>query len=126
MVLAGDAIYLERRPPSGIWGGLWSFPELDPDHDPAAWCQDNLHADPESLHEWPNVRHSFTHYDLDIMPVAITLQSTASSVADGADSLWHALDEPFTVGLAAPVSDLLGKLKLKLKLKPTQAGVERS
>src|SRR5690554_7293762 len=23
-------ILLERRPPSGIWGGLWSLPELDP------------------------------------------------------------------------------------------------
>ena len=27
---ASGALLLERRPPSGIWGGLWCFPECDP------------------------------------------------------------------------------------------------
>lgn len=27
----GDAVLLQRRPPAGIWGGLWSLPEADGD-----------------------------------------------------------------------------------------------
>ena len=43
MVLAvsNGAVYLERRPPSGIWGGLWSLPELD-DDGVADWCRERL------------------------------------------------------------------------------------
>jgi A/G-specific adenine glycosylase len=30
LLRSGDAVLLERRPPTGLWGGLWSLPELTP------------------------------------------------------------------------------------------------
>ena len=39
MVLAstGGEVYLERRPEAGIWGGLWSLPEIG-DETVEDWC----------------------------------------------------------------------------------------
>lgn len=33
VLLEGDNVMLEKRPSTGIWGGLWSFPELETDSD---------------------------------------------------------------------------------------------
>ena len=110
-VLADEAVYLERRPPSGIWGGLWSFPELEPQQDVSSWCREKLKAAPVELQQWPTVRHSFTHYDLDIMPIAVRLQCISGTVADTDDQMWYEFDSPQQVGIAAPVTGLLEKLK---------------
>ena len=111
LVRAGDAVYMERRPPAGIWGGLWSFPELDTQQNISSWCEQNLRVIPTDMQEWQTLRHSFTHYDLDIVPVAINLQSIAAHVADDPDRLWHELHSPLEVGMAAPVSGLMARLK---------------
>jgi len=110
MVHADECVYLERRPASGIWGGLWSFPELEPQQSVASWCEQNLHATPVDMQEWQTVRHSFTHFDLDIVPVVISVQGIAEKVADEDDRRWHQLDAPLKAGMAAPVSDLLARL----------------
>jgi len=110
LVRAGDAVYLERRPPAGIWGGLWSFPEIEPRRDALSWCEETLKTLPAAIEEWQTVRHSFTHYDLDILPVALTVDGAAREAADAADRLWHDLDSVPQFGIAAPVSGLLRKL----------------
>jgi A/G-specific adenine glycosylase len=110
---ADAAVYLERRPPSGIWGGLWSFPEVDPDQDVSSWCEERLSSSPLEVQQWETVRHSFTHYDLDIVPIAITLQRIANTVADSSDRIWYELDSSRQVGLAAPVSGLISRLRLE-------------
>ena len=57
------------------------------------------------------VRHSFTHYDLDIMPIAVRLQCISGTVADTDDQMWYEFGSPQQVGIAAPVTGLLDKLK---------------
>jgi A/G-specific adenine glycosylase len=55
--------YLEKRPPAGIWGGLWSFPEFDERDEAFAWCvMRGLAVELEAL---PSRRHTFSHYHLD-------------------------------------------------------------
>ena len=113
LIHADDAVYLERRPPSGIWGGLWSLPEIDP-QDASSWCEINLNTSPVDMQQWQTVRHSFTHFDLDIVPVAVRVEkrsSTVRTVADSDDRIWYELDSPQQVGLAAPVAGLIEKLK---------------
>lgn len=117
LVRAGDAVYLERRPPSGIWGGLWSFPELDPEEDAVSWLAQKLNAVPAEVQEWPMLRHSFTHYDLDILPAVIRLESAVHAVADSSDHLWHELDAAPHFGLAAPVAELLARLKAGIRVR---------
>ncbi len=72
MVLAvqDGAVYLERRPPSGIWGSLWSLPEVG-DGRVADWCRETFDGDAGDAENWVPLRHSFSHYDLDIHPVVV-------------------------------------------------------
>lgn len=111
LVHADEAVFLERRPPSGIWGGLWSFPEIDLEEDAAVWCEQRLNTTLVNLERWSTVRHSFTHYDLDIDPVAVRVDKQSRTVDDNADRIWYELESPQQVGIAAPVADLIEKLK---------------
>lgn len=106
----GGDICLERRPVSGIWGGLWCFPEIA---DPALvedWCIDRWGLTPSTMETWPDFRHTFSHYHLDISPVMVTLPTSPGAVMDAPDQLWYNSSQPATVGLAAPVAKLLAKL----------------
>ncbi len=83
MVLAVNdgSVYLERRPPAGIWGGLWSLPEID-GADVGDWCRQTLNSSGDSVEAWDTLRHSFSHYDLDIRPVVVRLPGGSRKVAD--------------------------------------------
>lgn len=109
---AADAIYLERRPPAGVWGGLWSFPELDGGEDARDWCDDKLNLQPAELQIWETVRHSFTHFDLDIEPIVVRVDHRSRKVADGDAQMWYRLDAPQKIGLAAPVAGLIDKFRI--------------
>lgn len=113
MVLAHSdgAVYLERRPAKGIWGGLWSLPELDSEKDVDQWCERELHARPEQLDHWNTMRHSFTHYDLDIRPIAVRLSKQSSTVRESGDSIWYEIGSSPPGGIAAPVSKLIQTLR---------------
>lgn len=100
----GD-ILLYRRPSTGLWGGLWSFPELD---DLAAL--DPL-AQRHALRlgerrELPGLTHTFSHFQLAIEPWLVRVEDAAPVVAE-ADWLWYNLATPPRLGLAAPVKKLL-------------------
>ena len=112
MVLAScnDEVFLERRPEAGIWGGLWSLPEVN-GQGVEDWCRDRLAREPRRIEAWDVLRHSFTHYDLDIQPLLVRIGASSRKVADLDDALWHRLDEDLPGGVAAPVNRLLEALK---------------
>jgi A/G-specific adenine glycosylase len=112
MVLArcDGAVYLERRPPSGIWGGLWSFPELV-DDTLEDWCATVLDATPVEVETWLPVQHSFSHFDLEIEPIAVRVERSSRKVADAEGGAWYDLAAPAKLGLAAPIACLMDKLR---------------
>ena len=55
--------------------------------------------------------HSFSHYDLDMLPVEVRVADAAVEVMDGDRWLWYNSRSPAGVGLAAPVSRLLERLE---------------
>lgn len=112
MVLAvsDGAVYLERRPPAGIWGGLWSLPELGASK-LDEWCRGKFDADKGSTESWQTLRHSFSHYDLDIEPVVVRIDAGSRKVADNGDATWHPLDAAPPGGIATPVQKLINTLK---------------
>jgi len=60
--------YLEKRPPTGVWGGLWSFPQFEAEGELEAWCEtQGLTLRLEAL---PGRRHTFSHFHLDYIPVS--------------------------------------------------------
>ena len=105
----GD-IWLERRPASGIWGGLWCFPELASEREAENWCLDQWGHAPDKATQWPSFRHSFSHYHLDIQPLQLTLATTPETVMEAGQQLWYNRRQPPQIGLAAPVASLLEQL----------------
>ncbi|MDJ0751027.1 MAG: A/G-specific adenine glycosylase [Woeseiaceae bacterium] len=103
-------VYLERRPEAGIWGGLWSLPEIEGD-DAEGWCRERVADDVDTVERWGLLRHSFSHYDLDIRPIVVRVAAPLSKVADNTDATWHRLDDELPGGMAAPVNKLLEKLR---------------
>lgn len=103
-------VLLEKRPPSGIWGGLWCFVTLAEDASVAQWCVDQLGCEPVSVRQWPTFRHTFSHYHLDITPVYLSLQTEPAMVMEDGRKLWYNMRQPPDVGLAAPVAVLLARL----------------
>jgi A/G-specific adenine glycosylase len=105
-------VLLERRPPAGIWGGLWSFPELvaaaDVEDAGTIW-QQTTGISFRRIATWPVVRHSFTHFQLEITPLLAGVGNEAALVMEGADRVWYNTTQSTERGLAAPVKKLLQK-----------------
>ena len=105
------SVLLERRPPSGIWGGLWSLPECPSEEDPVAWCRTRLGMTAEPTGTRARLRHGFTHFALDILAVELRIVSIAPSVADTAvDGLRVQPSGLAGAPLPAPVRTLLNEL----------------
>ncbi len=103
-------VLLERRPDTGIWGGLYSLPELADASEAASWCASRLGAGVASRQSLEPIDHSFTHFDLRIEPLMLELDGTVESVMDSADWLWYKPQGQLDVGIAAPIAALLSTL----------------
>lgn len=104
---AGDLL-LQQRPAQGIWGGLWSFPELAIESDAREFAEDNV-GKVVSIEEWDTYRHTFSHYHLDITPVLVQLAKNSHAIGEAAIH-WFDPHQPSELGLAAPVKKLLEKI----------------
>lgn len=107
-------VLLEKRPPAGIWGGLWGLLEIPVEDELKATTYKKTGLELEEFEEWSTFRHTFSHYHLDITPIKSFVQGQAESVNDGDRWHWFQPDQPSELGLAAPVKKLLGKLKNSL------------
>jgi A/G-specific adenine glycosylase len=101
--------WLQQRPPQGIWGGLWSFPEFDSREALADWCAAQA-LEVAGIETGEVVRHTFSHFHLDITPHCLRLKNPVFSVME-APGLWYKLHGSEAVGLAAPVQRLLARLQ---------------
>ena len=108
LLLDRGELMLEKRPPRGIWGGLWSLPELPAGGDPAALCLERFGLATQSQQPLPPLSHTFTHFRLHIQPVRMQL---ASRPAAAADLLWLAPAAALDAALPAPVRKLLAELE---------------
>lgn len=113
MLLVRDdagTVLLERRPPAGVWGGLWCLPELDLEADPLDWCTNSLQQPAVLGRTLAPRRHTFSHFHLDIEPLEILLKQSGCGVLEGEQRLWYNPRQPEAVGLAAPVARLLEEI----------------
>lgn len=107
------AVLLQRRPPAGIWGGLWVLPEIPEGADPPTWCADRLGVSAGLVEIWCPRRHSFTHFRLELTPVEMRAITIGRGVADSADLIWLDGVGGAGIGLAAPIARLLEELRAK-------------
>jgi len=117
---ANNDVLLQRRSPTGIWGGLLSLPEVPVGNDVSQWCENHLGFAVKEQNRWPVMRHTFSHFHLDISPVLIVQANAAGnmtgnnvhtmSVMEGPEWVWYKGCADVG-GLPAPVVRLLAKMK---------------
>ncbi len=105
---ANDAIWLERRPEKGIWGGLWSLPEVaTDDDDPTQTWQQKLGVVLISKQKWARLRHSFTHFHLEMEVERWQVSRLENETVEESTGLWYDPKTLAAVALAAPIQKLL-------------------
>lgn len=120
-----DNILLQKRPPSGIWGGLWSLPECPLEQQSEHWCEVNLGLQVKQLSLLSPRRHTFSHFHLDITPVLLRIEKSLKVVMDESSLVWYNLSEPEDLGLAAPVSTILQQIDPKIPIVENSEGEAR-
>ncbi len=111
MIRNGGTVFLQQRPPSGIWGGLWGFPECELDADTEDWCRQRLGLQIAPQAPWPLLRHTFSHFHLNITPIPAELVGADNRLMENSGAVWYKLSAPDARGLAAPVKRLLEQLR---------------
>ncbi len=114
---AHGAVLLERRPESGIWGGLWSLPEFDSEPAARRFALSTLpepRLQPQTL---ATVHHRFTHFDLELVPLLAECPEPAPRVMEAQRVLWYNYGDTAAatdkIGLPAPIKTLLHTLSRK-------------
>jgi A/G-specific adenine glycosylase len=98
-------VLLEKRPPAGIWGGLWSLPEAE---NLAALEQKTGLALADGLHLTPR-EHRLSHQRLFIQPVLVR-SFTPEQVRCSAEQCWVAMNAEAGLAVPKPIADLLQQL----------------
>ncbi len=109
VLLHAGQVLLEKRAPSGIWGGMWSLPEVAPSADVAALCAQRYGAEVVTRAALPAVAHGFTHFKLDIEPQRLGVARVAPRAA-APGVMWLPLAEALGAAIPAPVRRILAGL----------------
>lgn len=106
LLLSGNEVMLEKRPPSGIWGGLWSLPEIGMHEIAVEVATSRFGLQTEADEPLPLVNHAFTHFKLEITPQPLQvikrpLQAHAPNV------IWLPIGDAIGAALPTPVRNIL-------------------
>ena len=120
-----DQVLMEKRPPAGIWGGLWCFHEVSSKSEISNLLQTlglkavNKQGSKQFLTPF---RHTFSHFHLDISPVVIECSHVNNEldtkikhqeISEPRKQKWYDLHNEANVGLAASTKKLIGLLQNK-------------
>jgi A/G-specific adenine glycosylase len=109
VVLSGGDVLLEKRPPTGIWGGLWSLPEADVAAPPAEALARDWGLEAAHVEALAPFEHAFTHFTLEVEPWRMQVTKTGT-LAEGKSATWLALADIGAAALPSPVRKLLAAL----------------
>jgi A/G-specific adenine glycosylase len=105
----GDDTLLEKRASVGIWGGLWSFPEVESVDVVRSLCESRFGCVVLHAAALPKLRHGFTHFSLDIAPVLVQVRRS-KTFAQESGSVWLSLEDARHAALPVPVKKILASL----------------
>lgn len=109
LIRHGNDILLEKRPPTGVWGGLWSLPQFDTADEARTYCQ-RAGIATDDIRELAGFVHTFSHFKLSIQPWLVTVSDKPGQVAE-ASSTWLEVGEVLQAAIPTPVRQLLLSLK---------------
>lgn len=100
-------ILFERRPPAGIWGGLWALPEVPEEQRVVSYCRHRLGIEPGCSRELPALRHGFTHFELELRPLEMQVLEPTGIMEEQGRRWWPREHPP---PLPAPIAKLIRNL----------------
>ena len=109
----GSKVLLERRPPSGIWGGLWGLPEFPTREHASQWCREHL-AGASTAQAGEPLRHAFSHFDYELKPLIVHCAGKAPALREDDRYRWYDVGAPARVGLPKPIATLLQRVRDQL------------
>lgn len=98
-------VLLERRPPAGIWGGLWSLPEDENENALAS----RFGLETHQFTQMPEREHRLTHMRIKIRPKIIRAEPMQDAIESSPDQRWFNASEWSSAGLPKPVLTLLSQ-----------------
>jgi A/G-specific adenine glycosylase len=109
-----ESIWLEKRPPTGIWGGLYSFPEFENIEKYEVWLNQQTQFFSHQPQSLPVISHTFSHFRLHMHPKLIQISKKPNGVMEDDLGVWYKLTGQKVsqkvgqkIGLAAPVKKAL-------------------
>jgi len=105
----GHKVLLERRPPSGIWGGMWGLPECPTRAHADQWCREHL-SGAGKLRTSSPLKHAFSHFDYHMHPLVVHCLGKAESLRDDDRFLWYDAQRPAKIGLPKPIATLVRRV----------------
>jgi A/G-specific adenine glycosylase len=106
---SGGDVLLQKRPAVGVWSGLWCFPEIESEDDPAEVARRRYGCEVTGVERFAALRHGFTHFTLDIEPIVGRVRSIAPRAAQPG-VLWMPVEEALGAAVPMPVRKLLRAL----------------
>jgi len=105
----GGQILLEKRPPLGIWGGLWSLPEIALDDDARVFARVRFDVDAAVDADLAPIEHGFTHFSLTLYPRRVNVASWPAR-AEMPQYVWLTRQDALDAALPSPIRRLLRSL----------------
>ena len=109
LLLKDGEVLLEKRPPSGIWGGLWSLPEIADSAGARAHCRSHYGCSIAAPQALAPLAHGFTHFKLMIQPLLCRVVKLTPAARE-AGLVWLSLEEAHGAAIPVPVRKLLERL----------------
>ena len=109
LLMHGNDILLEKRPGSGIWGGLWCPPQFEDEAAAREWFE-RSGMEANEGDRLGTFTHTFTHFKLHITPLRMRLARKPLRV-EQAGSVWLDVDEALGAAIPTPVRKILEQLQ---------------
>ena len=107
MLIKHDKVLLEKRPDTGIWGGLWCPLEIPTSENSIIHCQQNYGLIVRPIGDIPSMNHTFTHFKLKIHPHLLHVVSPVDTLEQ--KGKWITLDDALISAIPAPVKKLFNE-----------------
>jgi len=102
-------LLMEKRPPSGIWGGLWTPLSCSTTDDGKLYLQQTYGINIEDEKLLSDFRHTFSHFHLLIQPIKAILVTTDIDISDN-NLYWDSIDSWLQRGIPAAVRTMLQQI----------------
>jgi A/G-specific adenine glycosylase len=102
-------LLLEQRPPLGIWGGLWSLPEVPVDGEVPAYIAGRFGFMAGPAEPLPSIDHGFTHFRLTMHPLRVPVVDWPAGVQmPGVE--WFTPEAAVAAAVPTPIRRLLQRM----------------